>query len=154
MSTTGRFEQALREIEESFLGLIEAAPQPVVIYDTDMRVTYTNPAFEETFGWSLDELFGKRIAYFPEDRLSETNEVIKRVLAGEKVKSFETKRLTKDGKTLDVLLNETLFHDKRGNPVGVAVLLPDMTDKKRAAKEHLKREKLQGVLEMAGSCLP
>ena len=151
MPNADGLKQALRDIEAGFVGLIDAAPQPIVIYNLDMKAAYINPAFEETFGWSLDELFGKRIHYFPEDRLSETDRVIKRVLSGEKVKSFETKRLTKEGKIRDVLLNATLFANKGGEPVGVVVGLHDITDRKRAEEERAKREKLQGVLEMAGA---
>ena len=151
MSTTGRFEKALREIEENFVGLIDAAPDPVVIYNTEMKAVYVNPAFEETFGWSIDEIFGKRIEYFPEDRLSETDNLIGRIIEGEKIRAFETKRLTKNGKTLDVRLSASVFFDQHANPAGVAVSLRDRTDRKRAIEERLKREKLQGVLEMAGA---
>jgi PAS domain S-box-containing protein len=149
MLTTGAFEQNLREIKENFFGLLEAAPEPIVIYDTQMSAVYINPAFTETFGWSLDDLLGKRLV--PEERRSEADDMVRRILKGEKVKSFEIQGLAKDGKTLDVWMSATLFHDKLGSPVGVVVGLRDITDRKRAAEERMKREKLQGVLEMAGA---
>jgi signal transduction histidine kinase len=48
-------------------------------------------------------------------------------------------------------MSASLFHDQDGKPVGGVVNLRDITDRKLAEAERLKREKLQGVLEMAGA---
>ena len=144
-------DPALIKLEENFLQFMNAMPEPVVLYDTEMRAIYFNPAFVETFGWSLDELFGKHIEYIPEDRLTETYNVIRRIQKGEKVKSFETVRLTKDGRMLAVRLSASLVRGQDQSPMGGVVILRDITDRKRAQEERLKRERLQGVLEMAGA---
>ena len=44
------------------------------------KTIYVNPAFEQTFGWSLDELREKRIDFVPEENWPETKETINRIL--------------------------------------------------------------------------
>ena len=62
-------ETALREREEKLRTILVASPDPMVKYDTDGMPQYVNPAFTDVFGWSLDELRGKRIPFVPEDQL-------------------------------------------------------------------------------------
>jgi PAS domain S-box-containing protein len=60
-------EEALRESEERHRRLLEASPDPIVVYDMEGEANYVNPAFVETFGWSSQELLGKRIEFVPEE---------------------------------------------------------------------------------------
>ena len=73
-------EEALRESEERHRLLLEVSPDPIVLYDIEGKTIYVNPAFEQTFGWSLDELRGKRIDFVPEENWPETKETINRIL--------------------------------------------------------------------------
>ncbi len=126
-------EEALRESEERHRLLLEVAPDPIVLYDIEGRATYVNPAFEQTFGWSLTEIRGKRTDFVPEQNWPETKEAIDCMLRGEKVKLFETKRLTRDGSILDIQLSTSLFRDRDDKPAGNIVILRDITALKQAA---------------------
>ena len=68
-----------------------------MIYDLEGKTTYLNPAFERTFGWSLEEVAGKRIDFVPEQQRQETRWAIEQLMAEESVKLLETakKRLEK-----------------------------------------------------------
>ena len=65
---------------------------------------HLNPAFTETFGWTQDELEGKRIPFIPPGLEQETRELTKKVYAERVIRHFETRRLTKDGRILDVVI--------------------------------------------------
>ena len=52
-------EESLLESEERYRSLLEASPDPIVVYDIEGRATYFNSAFIQTFGWSHDEVFGQ-----------------------------------------------------------------------------------------------
>jgi PAS domain S-box-containing protein len=113
-----RTEATLRESEERYRLLLESSPDPVVVYDMGGHATYVNPAFEQTFGYSREELLGKH--------------AIANMLNGEKIHLFETKRLTKDGRILPVQLSSTIYHDRNGQPTGNIVTLRDISALKKA----------------------
>ena len=59
--------------------LLDFAPYPIVVFTMDGLVSYLNPAFTEIFGWTLDELEGKKIPYVPPDLEKEIPHDIKRL---------------------------------------------------------------------------
>ena len=65
-------ENALRESEEQYRALVEAIPDPVVVYDSEGRTTYVNDAFVQVYGWSKEELMGGRIDFVPSDETEAT----------------------------------------------------------------------------------
>jgi PAS domain S-box-containing protein len=145
-------EEALRANEERLQRLLEASPDPIVVYDMKGRTTYINPAFEETFGWSSRELLGKNIEFVPDENWPETRAAIARMLRGERIQSFETRRLTKDGRILDIQLSSSVFHDQDKNPVGNIVILRDVSKRKRSEQalresEHYFRSLLFNMHE-------
>jgi PAS domain S-box-containing protein len=130
-------EEALQESEERHRLLLEASPDPIVVYDIEGKATYINPAFEQVFGWSSGELLGRLINFVPEESWPETETAIERMLLGERILAFETRRLTKDGRILDIQLSSSLFHDRDGKSAGNIVILRDVT-KQRLAAEALR----------------
>lgn len=75
-------EIALKKSEESYRLLLEALPDPIVLYDRDGRVQYANPSFEVSFGWSRDELPRNHIDFVPEENRPETMTAIKKGAEG------------------------------------------------------------------------
>ncbi|MDK9708009.1 MAG: PAS domain S-box protein [Desulforhopalus sp.] len=139
-----RTEEVLRGSEERYRMLLESSPDPIVVYDMQGMATYVNPAFEQTFHLSREELLGKQIDFVPEESWPETKEAISRMQSGQKISLFETKRLTREGKVLDVQLSSTLYTGSDGQPLGVIVTLRDIGARKKA-EEELHR--YQGLLE-------
>jgi PAS domain S-box-containing protein len=127
-----RTEETLRESEARYRLLLESSPDPVVVYDVHGAAQYVNPAFEQTFGLRRDELLGKPIDFVPEESWPETRAAIGNMLKGDKIQLFETRRKTRDGRTLDVQLSSTLFFDRDGKPAGNIVTLRDISARKRA----------------------
>ena len=125
-------EDRIRTNEQRYLSFLESSPDPIVVYDMRGVATYVNPAFEQTFGLSRHELLGKQIDFVPEECWPETKAAIDRMLSGKKITMFETKRLAKDGRVLDVQISSTLFHDPNGRQAGNIVTLRDISARKRA----------------------
>ncbi len=128
-------EGILRKSQERYKNLLEASPDPVVVYDIEGRANYVNPAFEQTFGMSRQDLLGKKIDFVPEDCWPETEAAIARMMGGEKIQNFETRQRTKDGRVLDVQLSSTLYTDRNGRLEGNIVVLRDVTAAKKAEQE-------------------
>jgi PAS domain S-box-containing protein len=114
---------------------LESSPDPVVVYNIHGKAVYVNPAFEQTFGFASRELLGKQIDFVPPENWPETRDAIKRMLSGNKIQLFETQRLTKDGRVLDVQLSSTLYYDHQGGPAGNIVTLRDISAQKKAEVE-------------------
>jgi PAS domain S-box-containing protein len=150
-----RTEETLRESEERYRLLLESSPDPIVVYDMGGRATYVNPAFEQTFGFSSEDVFGKSIDFVPEESWPETKKAIEDMLRGKKIHLFETKRLTRDGRVLDVQISSTLYRNRDGKPAGNIVILRDISALKQAEKvlkkyhDHLEELVEERTAELA-----
>ena len=123
-----------RRAEQRYRAFLKFLPIPVFVFNLDNTVSYLNPAFEEVFGWRLEEEEGKKIPFVPENYREQTIGGI-RLLHKEKViRGFETKRLTKDGRLLDIIVDGAIFYDEKGRPAGQVVTLRDVTQEKRNAR--------------------
>jgi PAS domain S-box-containing protein len=123
--------EASRLAEERYRTLLEFVPYPMVVFTLDGKVSYLNPAFTETFGWTLTELEGKYIPYVPPGFEEDTKESIKRLFKEKFIGRHETKRLTKDGRILDVVMRGAVFSESEGQQAGELVMLRDVTEEKR-----------------------
>ncbi|MBW2110220.1 MAG: GAF domain-containing protein [Deltaproteobacteria bacterium] len=129
-------EQALRQSEKRLRILLDFVPYPIVVFNLEGRVYYLNPAFTETFGWTLEELEGKTIPYTPPGLERATGEMIKVLLEKKIILRHETRRLTKAGKVLDVVMRAGIYSEDRDEPAGELVLLRDITQEKKIARNN------------------
>jgi PAS domain S-box-containing protein len=134
LSERKRTEEILRQSEERYRLLLESSPDPIVVYNMSGKATYVNPAFEQTFGFSNDEVMGKSIDFVPDENWAETKDAILNMLSGQKIHLFETRRRTRDGRVLDVQISSTLYRNQDGEPVGNIVILRDVSDQKKVEK--------------------
>ncbi|MCJ7685947.1 MAG: PAS domain S-box protein, partial [Desulfobacteraceae bacterium] len=128
--------EALKKSERRFRTLLDFVPYPLVVFTLDGNVSYLNPAFTENFGWTLAELEGKTIPYVPPDLKQETSENIKKLFKERIIRRQETHRLTKDGRVLDVSFRATVYSETEGAPSGELVILRDITQEKRIARNN------------------
>lgn len=142
-----RTETFLRESENRYKTFLESSPDPIVVYDMKGGATYVNPAFEQTFKFSRAELLGRQIDFVPSESMFETREAIKKMLDGQKIHLFETRRLTRDGDILDVQVSSTLYQGDDGEPLGNIVTMRDISAQKRVEKElHCYRDHLEELV--------
>ena len=128
--------QARLKTERRFRILLDFAPYSILVYTIDGLVTYVNPAFTETFGWTLEELRGKQVPYVPAELEAETRKQRRKLLEGKVIRRYETRRLTRDGSILDVAWRASVYSDDKGRPAGVLVILRDITRVKQIARNN------------------
>ena len=115
----------------------------VTVQDFDGRLTAWNRGAEQMYGYSEAEALTMNIRdIVPEDRCDEALEYLERIARGEDVQSLETRRSSKDGRTLDVWLTVTKLVDDDGKPVGVATTERDITERKKAEKVNARLSSL------------
>jgi PAS domain S-box-containing protein len=123
--------EASRVAEKRYRTLLDFVPYPMVVFTADGKVSYLNPAFTQVFGWSLEELLGKHIPYVPADLQEQVKADIQKLLDEKMIHQHESKRLTKDGHVIDVLMSGAVFSEVEGEPAGELVLLRDITQEKK-----------------------
>jgi PAS domain S-box-containing protein len=131
-----RTQEALEKSERRLRALFRFVPYPIVVFTLDGRVSFVNPAFTETFGWTFEELDGKTIPYVPPGLEQETRENIQELFKERIIRQHETQRLTKDGRILDVALRASVFSERGDEPSGELVILRDITHEKRIARNN------------------
>jgi PAS domain S-box-containing protein len=106
------------------------------MHDLDGKILAWNRGAKETYGYTEAEALGRNVREIvaePDREAALT--LIQKIKQGEIVKSFELRRLAKDGRVLDVWLTTTLLRDETGSPLAIATTERDITERKRAEKE-------------------
>ncbi|GAC1314563.1 MAG: hypothetical protein NVSMB24_39360 [Mucilaginibacter sp.] len=112
--------------------IVESSDDAIISKTFDSIVTSWNDSARRIFGYTAGEMIGESIVkLIPQDRLEEEPQIIARLKRGERVEHFETKRVTKDGKMLDVSLTISPIRDTHGNIIGVSKIARDITEKKQ-----------------------
>lgn len=130
-SKSKQAEEELRKSERRVRTLFQFVPYPTVVLTLDGLASYVNIAFTEIFGWTHEELEGKTIPYIPPDLEQETNEKMSEIIKEKVLPHYETRRLTKDGRILDMAIRATVYSESKGEASGVLMILRDVTQEKR-----------------------
>jgi PAS domain S-box-containing protein len=108
----------------------------VILHDFDGKILAWNRGAKETYGYTETEALGKNVREIVADADREAAlTLIQRIQQGDIVKSFELRRVTKDGRILNVWLTTTLLTDEKGKPVAIATTERDITERKQAEEE-------------------
>lgn len=134
--TNRKLYKASRRAEQRYQALLRFLPDPVFSFDMDGAVTYLNPAFEEVFGWTYKEMKGRRIPFIPDGCKEQTREGFRRLVEEKVIHGFETRRLTRDGRLLDIILDGAILYDEDDRPAGQVLTLRDVTREKRAERNN------------------
>src|SRR4051812_49311528 len=95
--------EAHDEIAARLAAIVESSEDAIIAKDLNGVVTNWNAAAERMYGYSAAEMIGAPLArLIPSDRMDEEREIIARIKCGEKIGHFETVRLAKDGRRIDV----------------------------------------------------
>ncbi len=133
------------ERDRSWLAsIIDSSDDAIVGKTLDGVITSWNRAAERIFGWTAAEAVGKHITLIiPRERWPEEETVLARIRAGELVDHFETVRVTKDGRLLDISLTVSPIKDGRGHIIGASKIARDVTERRRLEDERdrLSRQK-------------
>jgi len=139
-----------RQREQLYESLLNSTPDAVAIYNLNGETIFINPAFTRIFGFTMEDVQSKRIPFVPESEADKTKAGIEKVLAGEPVTGFETRRMTKDDRILDISLSSSCYYDHEGSIAGILVFLRDVTATKHIEKQLLHYNKMEAVGTLAG----
>jgi PAS domain S-box-containing protein len=105
---------------------VESLAGAVIAVDLDDRVVVWNAGAEELFGWRADEVLGRPVPTIPDAERNQRRVWLDQAIAGELVEAT-TRRLHRDGRMIDVVLQHAAVRDEEGRLVGTSVLCRDAT---------------------------
>jgi PAS domain S-box-containing protein len=131
-------ERKLIEDDAARLAAIVVSAEDAIISKTlDGYITSWNRAAEAMFGHSEPEVIGKSITIIiPPDRLHEEEVILGRLRRGEAIKHFETERLTKDGRRIQISLSVSPIRDRYGRIIGASKVARNITERKLYERER------------------
>jgi PAS domain S-box-containing protein len=116
--------------------IVDSSDDAIVSKTLDGIITSWNRGAVNIFGYSPQEAIGKHITLIiPSERYAEEEDVLRRLGRGEKIDHFETERITKDGKKVNISLTVSPIRDALGRIVGASKVARDITQRKQAEIE-------------------
>ena len=146
-----RWAEGSRELAAA---IIAASQDAIISKRLDGTILSWNPAAERLFGYRADETVGRKIhLIIPAERRDEEANILRSLRRGQRIDHFETVRLTKDGRRLDVSLTVSPVRNAQGRVIGASKIARDITDRRRTeqalqASEERYRALVESQAEM------
>ncbi len=130
--------------------IVECADAAMISKDLEGRVLTWNRGAERIYGYSAGEMTGKDISLLlPADRVDEEHRIMEKLRRGHATEHFETIRVTKSGKPINVLLTLSPIRDHRGSILGGAHVAWDITQLKQLQAQLAQAQKLESIGHLA-----
>jgi two-component system CheB/CheR fusion protein len=111
--------------------IVASSEDAIISKDLNGIITSWNAGAEQLFGYSAPEVIGQPVTLFiPPERQAEEADILAHIRRGQPVDHFETLRLRKDGRLIDVSLTISPIRDSTGRVVGASKIARDMTGRR------------------------
>ena len=128
--------------------IVESSDDAIIGKTLDGIIVSWNPGAERIYGYSQEEMIGQPISILvPPDHPDEVIQILEEVKRGERVDHFETVRMGKDGRRIDVSLTVSPIKDATGEITGASNITRDITERKRTAEalRHSEERHLEAL---------
>lgn len=138
-------EAAQRQLAD----IVDASDDAILSKNLDGIITSWNPGAEKMFGYSAGEAIGRpALMLFPPECAQEQPEIMSRIMRGEVVKYFETVRVGKGGRRVEVSVNYSPLINQDGGVTGVSIIARDITSRRETEKSLLEmKQRLEAIVE-------
>ena len=149
-----RVEEALRASTELIQSIVASSDDAIIGKTLDGVIVSWNAGAEKLFGYSAQEALGKpMLMLFPPERVDEEPAILARIGRGERVEHFETIRVRKDGRQIDISATISPLKDANGKIIGASKIARDITERKRAQEKIVRLSRIQSVLSGINSLI-
>jgi PAS domain S-box-containing protein len=139
------------EARARLAAIVESSEDAIIAKTLEGVITDWNRGAQRIYGYSAEEVLGKPINILvPSERPNEIPMILERLRRGESIDHYETVRVAKDGRRLDISLTISPIKDSAGNVAGASTIARNITERKRAEKALKESEWLyRTVIEQA-----
>jgi PAS domain S-box-containing protein len=117
--------------------IVDSSDDAIVSKTVEGVITSWNRGAERMFGWTAAEAIGHHInLIIPEDRRGEEDDVLARIRRGETIDHYETVRVAKDRRLLNISITVSPLKDSTGRIIGASKIARDITERRRLEDER------------------
>ena len=123
--------------------IVESSDDAIISKTLEGIITSWNKGAERMFGYTAAEMIGVSLTVLiPPERQDEEPKILARIRAGERVDHFETVRVAKDGRRLDISVTISPLRDATGRIIGASKIARDITQQKQVQRELIEAKNL------------
>jgi two-component system CheB/CheR fusion protein len=138
-----RAETLADEVRQQLAAIVTSSEDAILSFTVDGIVTSWNRGAESLYGYSSLEIIGRPLAVIvPSERIGEFESNLERLNRDERVGSYETERVHKNGARLRVLLSVSPIRNEKGELVGASAIARDISQQKRTEEALRRNERL------------
>ena len=127
------------EIRARLAAIVDSSDDAIVSKTLEGVIMSWNQGAERLFGYTATEAVGRHITLIiPPDRLFEEDHVLAKIRRGEPVRSFETVRVHKNGRLLDISLTVSPVRNSAGTIIGASKIARDISDRRAIEAERAR----------------
>ncbi len=120
-------------VNSHLAAIIESSDDAIISKSLEGIILSWNKGAERIFGYAAEEVIGQSISILiPLDRLDEEPIILERLKSGARIDHYETIRLTKDGRSVNISLTISPIKDRSGNIIAASKIARDITERKQA----------------------
>ncbi len=131
--------------------IVESSDDAIISKDLDGIITSWNHGAERIFGYRAAEAIGQSIMIIvPPDRRAEEIEILAKLRRGERINHFETVRLAKDAREIQLSVTISPIRDESRKIIGASNVARDITNQKKLeAKLRRTNRELEDIAHIA-----
>ncbi|HTU50484.1 MAG TPA: PAS domain S-box protein [Acidobacteriaceae bacterium] len=132
--------------------IIDSSEDAIISKDLNGVITSWNKAAQHMYGYTPEEIVGQSILrLIPNELHSEEDEILRKLRAGQRLEHYETTRVTKAGRRIEVSLTISPIKDSTGRVIGSSKIARDITERKQMERSLVQSEKLAAAGRMAAT---
>lgn len=125
----------------SLAAIVQTSEDAIISKKLDGSITSWNRSAEQMFGYTAQQIIGQQVSILiPADRTKKKVEILSRIQNGQSITSFETKHVTKDGRTIDISLTISPIKNAQGKIIGSSKIARDIIRLKLIEKQIVASE--------------
>lgn len=119
--------------------IVNSSNDAILSISTENMIISWNSGAEKIYGYKADEIIGHSVFdVIPREQFEEEEMIFQKIMKKELVENFETKRITKNGKIIDISLTASPIVDDTGNVIAISKIIRDITKQKLIELEKSK----------------
>jgi PAS domain S-box-containing protein len=148
---TQKTAEQIGEYRARLASIVDSSEDAILTKGLDGTITAWNRGAERIYGYAPAEVMGKHISMLvPSDRPDEIPGILEKIARGESTEHYESVRVTKDGRRLNVSISVSPLRDVNGGIIGASAIARDITAQRRAEDQLRQAQKMEAIGRLAG----